>query len=71
MSATIYAFPSGHNPHTGRQEFGMTLRDYIAIHALQGMLSNPALFDTNGEFSEDNIRTAYEIADVALKARGA
>ena len=49
----------------------MTLRDYIAIHALQGMLSNPALFDTNGEFSEDNIRTAYEIADVALKARGA
>ena len=71
MTPTLYAFPSGHNPHTGRQESGMTLRDYIAIHALQGMLSNPALFDTNGEFSEDNIKTAYDIADVALKARGA
>jgi hypothetical protein len=48
----------------------MALRDYIAIHALQGMLSNPALFDTNGEFSEDNIKTAFDIADIAMKVRG-
>lgn len=66
---TLYAYPSGHDPKTGTAQLGMTMRDYIAIQALQGMLSNPALFDTNGEFQEDNIKVAFAIADVAMKAR--
>jgi hypothetical protein len=64
-----YAFPSPVDPKTGVSQLGMTLHDYIAIQALQGMLSNPALFDTNGEFSEDNIKVAFEIADVAISHR--
>ena len=71
MTAIDYAFPSAYNPQTGVSQYGMTLRDYIAIQALQGMLSNPALFDTNGEFQEDNIKVAFAIADIAMKARGA
>jgi len=64
-----YAFPSPHDPKTGMPEKGMTLHDYIAIQALKAMLSNPALFDTNGEFQEDNIKVAFDIADVAMKCR--
>lgn len=71
MTAINYAFPSAYNPQTGAAQYGMTLREYIAIQALQGMLSNPALFDTNGEFQEDNIKVAFAIADIAMKARDA
>ena len=37
----MYAFPSGHNPKTGTQESGMTLRDYFATKAMQSLLWNP------------------------------
>ena len=58
------AFP---NPHR-TDELGMTLRDYFAAKALQGMLAESgggALHNTNlSEF-------AYLIADAMLKAREA
>jgi hypothetical protein len=46
----------------------LTLRDYFASAAMQGMVSNPVLLE-NGEFSDQNIRMAYEVADAMLEAR--
>lgn len=44
---------------------GMTLRDYFAAKALQGMLTNP---DYRGSASE-NVEGAYRFADEMLKER--
>lgn len=47
---------------------GMTLRDYFAAKAMQGLLANP---ETNRNWLEhDNARYAYRQADAMLKARG-
>lgn len=65
-----YAFPHViehlHEPVTA----GMTLRDYFAAKALQGMMS--ANGDSNGylEYVEKAVATnAYKLADAMLKAR--
>jgi hypothetical protein len=52
---------------TGYSE-GMTLRDYFAGKAMQGLL-----LDDNGDFSDRNwlAEKAYEFADAMLKAREA
>ena len=64
---TTYAFPSGHNPQRGRQEDGMTLRDYFAAKALNVELDgNPCL---NEEWRDDVARKCYLMADAMLKAR--
>ena len=64
---TTFAFPSGHNPQRGRQEDGMTLRDYFAAKALNVELSgNPC---TNEEWRDDVARKCYLMADALLKAR--
>ena len=65
---TIYAFPSGHNPQRGRQEDGMTLKDYFAAKALQALLWNP---DKALDDKEDVARAAYEYAEEMMKARDA
>lgn len=44
----------------------LTLRDYFAAKALQGMLSDSTL---HGEYAEFAMR-AYRIADAMLKERG-
>ena len=44
---------------------GMTLRDYFAAAALQGMLSEPSLRAKPQEFASKS----YELADAMLKAR--
>ena len=45
---------------------GMTLRDYFAAAALQGLLDSPA----EAEFGVSHFATAaYEAADAMLKAR--
>ena len=49
---------------------GMTLRDYFAAKAMQGMIANSNLI-VNGMFSEDNFEVAYKAADAMLKARAA
>lgn len=49
-----------------RQYNGMTLRDYMAAQAMQGMLADPStpeIMDIAG--------AAYEVADAMLKAREA
>ena len=61
------AFPSPVDPKTGKNQLGLSALDYAAIHFIQGMLSNPSLFDTNGEFQEDNIAVAYQMAAIALE----
>ena len=63
---TTYAFPSGHNPKTGTQESGMTLRDYFATKAMQSLLWNP---DAGLDSKEDICDAAYEYADEMMKAR--
>ena len=58
-------------PHDGQQNYtgGMTLRDYFAARALQGLMankSNPLHFNP-----EDDAAYVYRIADAMLKAREA
>jgi hypothetical protein len=43
----------------------MSLRDYFAAHAMQGMIAEPSLKATPEEFAE----RAYMVADSMLKAR--
>lgn len=45
---------------------GMTLRDYFAAKAMQGMLSNP---EWNHWSTEQHTEYAYGVADAMLKAR--
>ncbi len=44
---------------------GMSLRDRIAIAAIQGMLANPDTTGTNKELSV----SAYDVADAMIEAR--
>jgi hypothetical protein len=46
---------------------GMTLRDYFAAKAMQGMLACEMLRATEQEFAD----RAYKVADAMLKARSA
>lgn len=56
---------------------GMSLRDYFAAKAMQGMLSNPYYMEEMYEyFKGDNLKigksiceSAYAVADAMLKAR--
>ena len=59
------AFPSPRDPKTGADDKGMSLRDYFAAHAMQGMIAEPSLKATPQEFAE----RAYMVADAMLKAR--
>lgn len=59
-----YAFPTG-LPLEGGNTGGMTLRDYFAAAALQGMLANP-----NASYIADETAVdAYEFADAMLVQR--
>jgi hypothetical protein len=49
---------------------GMTLRDYFAAHAMQGMMAMP-LPDMEDDAPKFLAKTAYGIADAMLKARDA
>lgn len=62
----MYAFPNVHNPLTGTQESGMTLRDYFAAKAMQSLIWNQ---DVDLESKEDVAEVAYAYADVMMKAR--
>ena len=68
----IPAFP---NPHYINHK-GMTMRDYFAAKALQGMSANPADVhdadqETYDEYVEEISRCAYKMADAMMKAREA
>lgn len=60
----------------GVTERGMTLRDYFAAKALQGMFANPDDSHENYDLSYDDYvkeiaRCAYKMADAMMKAREA
>lgn len=61
----MHAFPNVHDPKTGSMSHGMSLRDYFAAHALQGMIAEPSLKATPEEFAQK----AYQIAEAMMKAR--
>jgi hypothetical protein len=57
-----------HGPVIGSA--GMTMRDYLAAKAMQGILSNPGQLDNvNDEAARWVARDAYLVADAMLKAR--
>ncbi|WP_017521983.1 hypothetical protein ACQCLI_18275 [Pseudomonas nitroreducens] len=69
-----YAFPEG--SFTENTNYGMTLRDYFAAKALQGMLANGDWVDrmaTRSGLEADVCasKAAYEVADAMLAARDA
>lgn len=55
------AFPSGHGCR------GMTLRDYFAAQAMQGLIASND--EGAGDRLDDIPKYAYDIADAMLKAR--
>jgi hypothetical protein len=63
----IQAFPlQATEDYTG--QVGMTLRDYFAAHAMQGMLSE----NSGIRYPTDElVDFAYKVADAMLKAREA
>jgi len=68
------AIPSGpafpiKGPVMTNDWLGMTLRDYFAAKAMQGMLANP-VEGNDGMISKRLALWSYEIADAMLKVRG-
>lgn len=62
-----YKQPAGVGAHVMTIMGGMTLRDYFAAKAMQGLLSH----NSNGNASDKNIAEwAYSQADAMLRARG-
>ena len=57
------AFPHGDPTHGGEQ--GMTLRNYFAAKAMQGLVNGTSTIPTAEKFAE----VAYQLADAMLKAR--
>lgn len=51
---------------------GMSLRDYFAAKALQGLASNPSFLDsTDSRAVQYTAEGAYQLADAMLSARSA
>jgi len=71
------AFPIVHPDGSGVQYFGMSLRDYFAAKALQGMFANDALLARYHNDGMVNMidpevlaaTAAYAMADAMLKER--
>jgi hypothetical protein len=72
------AFPSAFKSLDGKEHihaWGMTLRDYFAAKAMQTYLADKDLIDMfifmNADVKEQVALTAYQMADMMLKAREA
>ena len=70
------AFPSGlidpSTPEDAVQSLheGMTLRDYFAAKAMQGLITSASLSRTESWYDEERVaESAYKMADAMLKAR--
>ena len=60
------AFPSTHHNGWGEPEKGMTLRDYFAAKAMQGLLAGTSTSD-----GDAIVKDSYALADAMLKEREA
>ncbi len=70
MSITDADEPAFPYPDHGRR--GMTLRDYFAAKAMQGLIASRHTDYENGYYEESCVgATAYAMADAMLKAREA
>lgn len=68
----LFAFPGEYfNEEEGEriESPGMTLRDYFAAKAMQGICSDPEKYAGEYNWIEHNAEYAYKIADAMLKAR--
>ncbi len=66
MSKDIPAFPKTPFIEIGTPQNGMTLRDYFAAKAMQGMLAE----NGGGAVGNDKLAEfAYHLADAMIKAR--
>ena len=68
------AFPNPRWEGWGDPQAGMTLRDYFAAKAMQGLISCPEWRENAGEdigmdASEYTAHTAYEMANAMMEAR--
>ena len=63
--STKYAFPHEINDNSKVVHFGMTLRDYFAAKAMQGICSN----NKYDAIADEVAVAAYEHADAMLRAR--
>ena len=64
------AFPNQATINTDYIAEGMTLRDYFANLAMQGMISNNSMYDMITEHSSKSLAfESYMIADAMLKQR--
>lgn len=64
------AFPSAPDHQCGR-EYGITIRDHFATHAMQALVSTavrPSVFGLDGG-ENDTAKAAYRMADAMLAAR--
>jgi hypothetical protein len=63
------AFPMGYHPEGNNADhFGMSIRDYFAAAALQGLMSK---LDPEEHWADYRAKWSYEAADALLKAREA
>lgn len=66
----IQAFPNEGFNGWGKPQEGMTLRDYFAAKAMQGMLANPKLEEQILKAGQSWIEeSAWAVADAMLKER--
>ena len=65
MGKNIYAFPLVHGGHPMPYNEGMTLRDYFAAKALQGLCAGRTEYEQPGADAE----FAYRLADEMMKQR--
>lgn len=65
------AFPVPGSEYGGTGTFfGMSMRDYLAAKALQGLASNPAFIDSNdSRAAQYTAEAAYQLADMMLSIR--
>ena len=70
MNKEMPAFPTTLYDYGGETD-GMTLRDYFAAKAMQGMLANPKLQEQILKAGQSWIEeSAWAVADAMLKTRG-
>lgn len=64
------AFPCASDVNPEGNQSGMTLRDYFAAKAVNGILSAAGDIDGAVQYDADRVaRSAYEMADAMLTAR--